>query len=264
MMNVIRWELARRKMFTIWWSIGVVGFVALYILSYIAVKDQAQELEKTLGSLTSSAGSFFGGNDLFSPIGYLSSKMYYVSLPILLIIMILTLVSSLMSKDESDLTVELALSRPISRSKLMTAKAITVLIIIGIVALISYIVAAICVSIAGVDISQTNLLITHLLTFAFSASFGAVAFAMIAASRLTRKIAGVAAIMLSFGGYILSSLAGMVDGLKFTAKLFPYHYFDTVSLLHGTIGKGLIIYLAGCFVIVGIVSWIGYSRRDIG
>jgi ABC-2 type transport system permease protein len=264
MMNVIRWELLRRKMFTIWWTIGVVGLVALTVLSYISVKGQAQELDKALGNLSASVGSFFGGNDLFSPIGYLSSQIYYVTLPILLIIMILTLVSSLMSKDESDMTVELTLSRPISRSKLMSSKALAGLIIIGIIALISYVTTAICVSIAGIDISQTNLLITHLLTFAFSASFGAVAFAMIAASRFTRKIAGVVAIMLSFGGYILSSLAGMVDGLKFTAKLFPYHYFDTVGLLNGTINKGLIIYLVGCFALVGFISWLGYSRRDIG
>lgn len=264
MMNIIRWEMTRRKMFTIWWTIGIVGFVALNILSYLSVKDKAAELESALGDLSSSAGSFLGGNDLFSPIGYLSSQVYYLMLPMLLIIMILTLVSSLMAKDESDLTVELTLSRPISRSKLMTAKAIAGLLIISIVAIVSYVVTVASVAIVDLDISQVNILITHLLTFAFSLSFGAVSFAMIAASRVSKKIAGVLAIILSFGGYILSSLAGLVDALKPVAKAFPYHYFDTVGLLGGTVGKGLIIYLVGCFLIAGFVAWFGYSRRDIG
>lgn len=264
MMDVTRWELVRRKMFTLWWSIGIAGLVALTVLSYLAIKDQANQLNQAFGDLSSSAGSFVGGSDLFSPVGYLSSQIYYVTLPILLIIMILTLVSSLMSKDESDLTVELTLARPISRSKVMSSKAIAGLIIITIVAVVSYVTTVFCVSVAGIDISQSNLLLTHLLTFAFSASFGAVSFALIAVSRVTRKIAGVVAIMLSFGGYILASLAGFVDVLKPIAKVFPYHYFDTESLLGGKIDKGLIIYLVGCFVLAGLVSWFGYSRRDIG
>ena len=264
MFNVIRWELARRKMFTFWWSIGVSGLLAMTVLSYLAIKNQAQDLNQAFGSLSSSAGSFFGGSDLFSPVGYLSSQVYYITLPMLLIIMVLSLVSSLMSKDENDNTVELALSRPISRSSLMGSKALTALIIMSIVGLISYAVTAISVSIAGIDISAGNLAITHFLSFAFAVSFGAIAFGMTAISRLTRKFAGVVAIILSFGGYIISSLSGFVDGLKPIAKAMPFHYYDTVAMLGGTIDKGLIIYLVGCFALVGFASWFGYSRRDIG
>ena len=264
MMNVIRWELVRRKMFILWWSIGICGVIALNVLSYLAIKDQANELDQAFGELSASAGSFFGGNDLFSPVGYLSSQIYYISLPMLLIIMVLTLASSLMAKDEADTTVELTLARPVSRSRLMSAKAITALIITTSVCILSYIVTAICVSIAGIDISQSNLLLTHVLSFAFSASFGAIAFALIAFSRLTRKVAGVVAIMLSFGGYIVASLAGFVDVLKPISKALPYHYYDTVALLGGTIDKGLIIYLVVCFGISGLAAWLGYSRRDIG
>ena len=264
MMNVIRWELVRRRIFTFWWSVGICGITALNVLSYLAIKDQANQLDQAFGELSASAGAFFGGNDLFSPIGYLSSQIYYISLPMLLIIMVLTLVSSLMAKDEADTTVELTLARPVSRSRLMSAKALTALIIITSLCVLSYVVTVICVSVAGLDISQKNLLLTHVLSFAFSASFGAIAFALIAFSRVTRKVAGVVAITLSFGGYIVASLAGFVDVLKPVAKALPYYYYDTVDLLSGTVDKGLIIYLVGCFAIAGFVAWLGYSRRDIG
>jgi ABC-2 type transport system permease protein len=251
-------------MFTFWWSVGISALIALTVLSYLAIKDQAQAFDQALGDLSSSAGAFVGGSDLFSPVGYLSSQIYYVTLPILLIIMILTLVSSLMSKDEADTTVELTLARPISRSRLINAKALAGLVIVTIVCAVSYLITVVCVSIAGIDISQNNLLLTPCLSFVFSTSFGAIAFALIAIGHLARKIAGVVAIMLSFGGYIIASLAGFVDWLEPVAKALPYYYFDTTSLLVGTVDKGLIVYLVGCFALAGFVSWLGYSRRDIG
>jgi ABC-2 type transport system permease protein len=264
MKTILRWELMRRKMFTLWWTIGVSGLIGLTVLSYIAVKEDAQEFNQAFEGLTDSAGAFFGGTDFFSPVGYLSSQIYYIMLPLLLIIMVMTLVSSLMAKDENDTTVELTLARPVSRRKLLLAKGLAGLIIVAIVGVLSYLVTYISAQIADIDINQTDLLITHALAFAFSVSFGMIAFTLTAASKVTRKVAGVVAILLSFGGYILSSLAGFVDPLKDLVKAMPYYYYDTAEILSGTVDKGLLIYLAGVLVVTVVVSAIGYSRRDIG
>lgn len=264
MKSVFLWEIMRRKMFTLWWSVGISGLIAMTVLAYLAIKDQAQQLNQTFDSLSASAGSFFGGNDLFSPVGYLSSQVYYILLPLLIIIMAVTLASSIMKKDESDETIELTLARPVSRSSVLIGKALAWGTIILIVGVVSYAVIVICVQIAGLHINQGDLFVTHILTFLFSASFGMIAFALIAVSRMTRGVAGVIAILLSLGGYVISSLAGFVKDLKPVAEALPYHYFNTVDLLGGTIDKGLIIYIVGVYVIAVIAMWIGYRRRDIG
>jgi ABC-2 type transport system permease protein len=264
MTHVFLWELSRRKMFTVWWSIGVSSLISITVLAFLAVKDQAAEFDKAFSELSGSAGAFLGGSDLFSPIGYLSSQIYFILLPLLLIIMTVTLASSLMSKDESDGTVELALSRPVSRRGLMFGKLLAGLIILLIVCIVSYLVVAVCVGLVDMPINQWHLLLTHLLSFAFSASFGLIAFTLMAVSRLTRQFAGVVAIVLSFGGYLISSLAGFVDGLKWVAEALPYHYYNTADLLVGKIDPGLIIYLVGILVVAIFAMWIGYSRRDIG
>lgn len=264
MKAVFFWELIRRKTFIIWWTVGVSGLIGVTVLSYLAIKSQANQLNQALGGLTDSAGTFFGGSDFFSPIGYLSSQIYFILLPLLLIIMVTTLVSSLMAKDENDETIELTLARSISRRKLLLAKALAGFTIVLLVAVISYIVTVVTVNIAGITINQGYLLLTHVLCFAFSVSFGVISFTLIAASRRTRRLAGIVAIVLSFGGYVLSSLAGFVDGMKFLAKLVPYHYYDTTQLLAGTVSRGLILYLVGVLVIGVVVSMIGYQRRDIG
>lgn len=264
MIAVYLWELMRRKAFTFWWTIGVTGLISLTILSYLSIKNKADEFNQAFDSITASAGSFLGGTDFFSPVGYLSSQIYYILLPLLLIIMTMTLVSSLMSKDENDRTVELTLARSISRRQLLLAKALSGMTIVGFIAAISYAVTVITVAIAGIDINQGNLLLTHILCFAFSASFGVIGFALIAMSRQTRRAAGIVVIVISFGGYVITSLAGFVDGLRGLAKALPYHYYNTADLLEGTVDKGLIIYLLAILVIGIIVSIVGYNRRDIG
>jgi ABC-2 type transport system permease protein len=264
MKTVILWELLRRKMFTLWWTVGVSGLIGLTVMSYLAIEEEAQQIDEAFAELANSAGTFFGGTDFFSPVGYLSSQIYYIMLPLLLIILVMTLVSSLMSRDENDTTVELTLARPISRRKLLLAKGLAGLIIVAIVGVLSYAVTAATVALVDLDINGWHLLLTHALSFAFAASFGVISFTLIAASRATRKFAGVAAILLSFGGYIITSLAGFVDMLEPVAKAMPYHYYDTEALLKGTVDNGLLIYLAGILVVGVVVSAIGYSRRDIG
>lgn len=264
MIKVFLWELSRRKIFTLWWSIGLSVLVSMTVLSFLAIKNEATQLNQALSGITDTAGSFLGGSDLFSPVGYLSSQIYFILLPILVIIMTVNLASSLMLRDESDLTVELALSRPVSRSHLMFGKLLAWFGILLIVFAISYAVVAICVELVDMPINQWNLLLTHALSFVFSASFGLIAFTLIAASRLTRRVAGVIAIIISLGGYVISSLAGFVDGFKLIAKLLPYHYYDTAQLLAGKVGTGLSIYLIGVTLLALLVMSVGYSRRDIG
>lgn len=261
---VILWELSRRKLFTLWWTIGVSGLISLTVLSYLAIDHSSGELDAALQGLTDSAGSFLGGTDFFSPVGYLSSQIYYMTLPILLIILTITLASGLLNRDENDTTVELTLARPISRLKLLAAKAATALIIVTFIGIVSFIVTLVSVELADLTIKFENLLLTHLLSFLFSISFGVISFVLMAVSQMTRRLATIIAIIISFGGYIINSLAGLVDWLEAPARLMPYYYYDTMSLLNGVVERGLLVYLAGIFIIGSIVAAIGYFRRDIG
>ncbi len=261
---VIAWELKRRRLFILWWTLGISSLIAVTVLAYKAIGHDAKQLNSTFDSISSSAGGFFGGSDFFSPIGYMSSQIYYVLLPILIIIMVTTLAAGLMNRDENDGTVEYTLARAISRQRLLGSKALVWLIVTAAVCALTYAVTVVTVQIAGIKISRADLLVTHLLSFAFSASFGVIAFALMAASRLTRRIAGSIAIVLAFGGYTISSLASLVHWLEVPAKFMPYHYYDTVGLLSGHIDRGLVVYLIGTVLVSAGVASIGYARRDIG
>jgi ABC-type transport system involved in multi-copper enzyme maturation permease subunit len=264
MKAVIAWELKRRRWFIVWWAIGIASLIGVTVMAYKALGHDASQLNASFGSISSSAGGFFGGSDFFSPVGYMSSQIYYILLPILVIIMAAVLAAGLVNHDENDGTVEYTLARAISRRRLLLAKAIVGIIVLAAVCALTYAVTVITVRVAGIKIGQADLLVTHLLSFAFSASFGVIAFALMAVSQTTRKAATSIAVVLAFGGYVVSSLAGIVHWLGTPAKLMPYHYYDTVGLLGGHVEHGLIAYLLGIVVLAVVAATIGYARRDIG
>ncbi len=264
MKAMIIWELTRRRIALMWWAIGIAALVALTVVAYVTVQDQAAELEKAFGSISSGASSFVGTTDLFSPTGYLNSNLYYITLPILYIILVLNLSSSLMNKEESDTTLELLLSRPISRTRVLAAKSIAAMIAVVVIGSVATITAVVCAKLIAMNISMAGLLLVNAATILFAASFGAISYTMSAASQFTRRFATLAAILLSFGGYIVTSLAGNVSWLEIPAKLLPYHYFDTTQLMEGSIPLGLVIYIVGIFGLAKLISYIGFRRRDIG
>jgi ABC-2 type transport system permease protein len=261
---VLYWELAQRKFFILWWTVGISTLIAVTAISYRALGTHTGQLDEAFKGLTDSAGGFFGGSDFFSPAGYLSSQIYYMLLPILLIVMSVVLVNSLVGRDENDGTIELILARPVSRRQLLLAKALAGLVITMIIAGLSFIVTLVSVRIANIPINNLYLLNTHITSFLFSLSFGAIAFCLMSASRITRGLGSPAAIIFSLGSYMISSLSSFVHWLNVPAKFAPYHYYDTVSLLSGKTNRGLLLYLFIVYMVSLTVALWGYSRRDIG
>jgi len=256
-------ELRRRKMYVLWWSIGIVALTAFTVLAYGSIKNQADQLNKAFSGLSSTAGSFFGTSNMFSPDGYLNSQLYYITLPILFIILGVTLSSNLISKEERHHTMELLLARPISRSRLLLAKIIAADVI---VAVLGAVVAA-CVVLCGLAVHlglpAGHILLATLWMVLFSGAFGAVAFTLYAASSLTRHVAAAAAILLGMGGYILTSIGNLVHSIAWLGKLFPYHYYDPGQILNGHVARGLVIYVVALYVAALVISIVGFRRRDI-
>lgn len=263
MLAIVRTELRRRKMYMSLWGLGIVILTAFTVLAYGAVKTQADQLNKAFANLTTNAGSFFGTSDMFSPVGYLNSQLFYIVLPLLFIILGVTLTSSLTFKEERGHTLELLLARPISRAHLLLAKiiiAVSVFVVLGIATLVTIVV---CDAIVGLAVSAGYVALATLLMTLFAGAFAAVAFALYTTSQKSGRAAAAVAILLSLGGYIVTSIAGLVDKLSWLAKIFPYHYYNPGDILRGHVASGLIIYIGCMFLVSLIISLVGFARRDI-
>lgn len=263
LLAIVRSELRRRDMYLLWWSVGIIALTAFTVLAYGSIKDQADQLNKAFGHLSSSISGFVGTGDMFSPIGYLNSQLYYITLPILFIILCVTLSGSLTSKEERHHTLELLLARPISRTRLLLAKIVAADVIVAILGAVTAISVIVCSLLVHLGISAVHIALATLWMTLFSGAFGAIAFMLYTASSLTRRAAAAVAILLSLGGYILTSIGSMVHGLNWVAKLMPYHYYDPGAILAGHVSSGLAVYVATMYVVSLAVSILGFRRRDI-
>lgn len=263
MKAVIRWTLWQRRISTLWWSFGVFAMIFINMIFYPSFKNDAEELQKTFDQLPDAAVQLFGGStDFFSPVGFLNSQLYFIVLPLLLAILAIGLGNSLLGREEQDGSIESLLSRPISRSKLLAAKAIAGFTILTLVSFVGLVTTLVTARLVDLDVPASNIALASLVCTLFALSLGAIAFLFTASGRARSASLGITA-FIGLGGYIISSLAGTVEWLRHPAKLFPFHYYDSESILRGSFDWGgtafFIILTAAC----AIVAWIGFRRRDI-
>ena len=266
MTQILLWELRQRKAAIIWWTVGIAILVTALMFVYPSIRDQAGQLEKVLNQLPAGLRELKTGSssvDVSSPIGYLNSQIYYATLPLFFIILAITRGSGLLGRDEQNHTLELLLSRPLSRGKLLLGKALSGIIELAVVATGATLVIAVLAPVVGMEISTVSILITSLFTFLFCLSFGAISFALTAFGRVGKHVNTAIAVIAGFGGYLLASLSGLTTFLETPAKFAPYHYFAPEQILHGHVNTGLYVYLTGIFVLTTLIAYFGFRRRDI-
>lgn len=263
MKAIIRWTILMRRWSTMWWSIAVAGFIFINMVFYPTFKDQAAELEKSFADLPEAALQLFGGSaDFFSPVGFLNSQIFFLMLPLMLSILAISLGSSLIAREEQDKTIELLLARSISRGKLLGAKALAGTLILSAVALTAIIITVICGKVFGVDVSTVSILVAGLSCWLLALSTGAIAYLLTSTGRARSAALGIAALV-GIGGYLISSLAGTVDWLKVPAKAFPFHYYQSETILNGTYDWVYLLFPIGIIALCAIGSHLAFRRRDI-
>jgi ABC-2 type transport system permease protein len=260
---IIKSELWQRRFSIVWWSIGVAAFIAVNLAFYPSFKDQSQQLSEAMSQIPESAVALFSDTgEFFSPTGYLSSQVFYLMLPLLLGILAISLGSSLLAREENDGTLELLLSRPVSRSALLTGKLIAGLIITLIPAVVATLVTVGLAKLVELEVSTKGILLASLAATLLSLSFGAIAFLLTAVGKM--RIASVAiATLFALGGYIISSLTDIASWLKWPAKLFPFSYYMPSEIMLGTYNWMNILYILGLLTACVFCAFIAFRKRDI-
>lgn len=263
MIPIIKWTLWQRRISTMWWIIAVFALIFITLIVYPPFRDEADQLQKTFENLPPAAIQLFGGSaDFFSPVGYLNSQIFFITLPITLGILGITLGHGLIGKEEQDLTIESLLARPISRTKLLLSKAIAGLIILTAVSLVCLVTTAIMARLVKLDVSSKLIILASIACWLLAVSFGAIAFLFSSLGKARAAGIGITT-FIALGGYIISSLAGTVSWLRNPAKVFPFHYYQSNEILNQTYNWKNIYFFAAVIIVCGIVSWLSFRRRDL-
>jgi ABC-2 type transport system permease protein len=262
---IVKWEIRSRRWSMLWWTVGIVAFNSINIFVYPSFRDQASNYDKIFAQMPDALKNMFSDTGEFmSPAGYLSSQIFFMLLPIILSILCIGIGSSLIAREEQSKTIELLLSRPISRGKLLAGKALAALGITGIIGLGSGVMTAVMINIVGFKgITAVSVIATTILTLLLCLLFGAIAFAFTAMGALGRGASIAVASVIAIAGYVISSLDKTITWLQTPAKFFPYHYFKPAQFLEGHYNLKPAACFGAIILALVFVSYLFFRRRDI-
>lgn len=172
--------------------------------------------------------------------------------------------SDIISKEERDKTVEFSLVLPVSRSQVITAKALAALVNCIAFVLITWAVSQIAVRSYHPDRSfQEFLALEMQAMLAIELIFLAIGLFLGCAMR-RYKLSGSVAVAIILVTYFMSVVSNMYEKLDFLKYFTPFRYFDAGDLFRSGQMDGGYLALSAVIIVACIAAayWT-YQRRDL-
>jgi len=172
--------------------------------------------------------------------------------------------SGIISKEERDKTVEFSLVLPVSRNRVVTAKALAALVNCIAMVLITWGISIVAVQSYAPDDKFYSFLVMEMIAmFIIEMIFLAVGLLLGCAMKQFKR-SGSLAVAIILVTYFMYVLIGMENDFDFLKYFTPFKYFDAVALFNT--GRMEPLYLAlSAVIVVGCVAgayWT-YNRRDL-
>lgn len=172
--------------------------------------------------------------------------------------------SDIISKEERDKTVEFSLVLPVSRSRVITAKALAALVNCIAFVFITWVVSLVAVRSYNPDQAFRDFLALEMQAMlAIELIFLAMGL-LLGCAMKQYKLSGSTAVGIILVTYFMSILSAMQESLDFLKYFTPFKYFDAGALFrNGKMdGTYLILSMAIIVICVAAAYWI-YNKRDL-
>lgn len=244
------------------WALALVGLTVMYGAFYpeMAVDDA---LEVYLDALPEGFSIAMGFEDISTAAGYLTSTVYALLAPLLLLVFALTTGTRLVAGDEEAGTLELTVTHPVSRHRVLLERAGALVVA---VALLSAAVGLATGGLAvgyGLDLPGENIVAATVGLGAFALAFGLLGLAAGAVSgRRAASLGIVAAVALA--SYVLDALSRLAEPLEGWERASPFHWYVGGDPLADGWDLGGLALLGAVAVVALIVAVWRFDRRDLG
>ncbi len=264
-MNVFLRELRAHRKGLIFWSIGMLFLVLSGVAKFYGYSGNGQSsISSMLDLFPKSLQVLFGleGFDLSRASGVYGILFMYVAL--MAVIHAVLLGTDLISKEERDKTTEFLFAKPISRTKVVTAKllaGVVNIVVLNLVTLVSAIYTVAYYSKGSTANSDIVLLGYGL--FILQLLFLAVGACVAAVSKRPRIASSLAAtaLLVSFILYFAINLSGKIDALKYFT---PFKYFEARTIIADGSLDPFYVGLSGLLVVIMLITtYVVYRRRDL-
>lgn len=172
--------------------------------------------------------------------------------------------SDIISKEERDKTVEFSLVLPVSRSRVITAKALAAL-----VNCIAFVGITWGISLVAVQSYKPDQAFRDFLALEMQAMFMIelifLAIGLLLGCAMKRyKISGSVAVGIILTTYFMSILASMQEKLSFLKYFTPFEYFDASAIYQtGKLDANYLLLSAAIIIVCLAAAYYTYNRRDL-
>ncbi len=262
--NIYLHEFRYKLRSVIIWSLSITALVVFFYSLYPAFADEAALMNAMLAKFPPSLREAFGltNYDLTSVLGFFAFLFIFVQL--CLAIQAGNYGFGLVSIEESELTADFLLSKPVSRAQVLNSKLLAAFTSLTLTNLVVWLATFISIQLfRGGRSYETSTLVLLLATIViFQLFFLCVGLVI---SLLVKRVRSVTpySLGLGFGTYVLSAFSGVFADVKLE-YITPFKHFDPAYIVsHAALDTPLVLLNVAVTVISLVVSYWLYLRRDI-
>jgi ABC-2 type transport system permease protein len=246
---------------TFWVGLGMgamTGYFALLYPTYSKLFD----LNSMLAKMGPAAKLLGAGGDASSLVGFLHLELFSMILPALMVAFAAGMASGFTAGEESRGTIDVLLSYPVSRRRVVLEKAVAVVIGCVVAAVTVWVFAMVGAALSSSPLPPDRLAEALVMLVLLGLAFGAIALAISAASGNRGAAIGVA-VGLMVVMYLIDALAAIVDGLNTIRPLSLFHYYMGNDPLRNGLNLGDVAVLAAVIGVFLVAALVAFDRRDL-
>ena len=261
--SVFSKTLYDRRWFILGWCIAFAALSALLASFYPAMKVTG--LDELVNNMPPAFKGLIGDLTLLESFDtYMASQLFDIRLPLIGGIMSIILGLALSSAEEESGELRTTLALPVSRTKILLQKWLSLVLIAGIMMLgIGVGTYAVLPFIDNATLPWGAFIRLVGLSWLLIVTFGTIPFA---AGMITgkRAIAMATGVIVVIGSFILTTFGQAVDWLADYEKFSLLYYFPANDIVRGDVGWWNVLVLSILTVALLIASTLVFRRRDIG
>jgi ABC-2 type transport system permease protein len=262
--TIFRYEFRARVKSVLVWSLSVAAVIFLLSSIYPGFADQAALMRQMLDKMPPALLDAFGMNriDMSDLLGFFSFIFLFVQL--CLAIQAGNYGFGLVSVEESELTADFLLTKPVSRAQVLTSKLLAALASLTITNLVVWIFSFISLTLfdAGRTYETSTLLLILASVIIFQLFFLSVGLVV---SLLVKRIRSITpySLGLAFGSYVLAAFSGVFNEVALE-YLSAFKHLDPTYIVQKAAYNTPLVLLNVAVTLISLAAsyWL-YLRRDI-
>jgi ABC-2 type transport system permease protein len=263
-MNIFNFEFRSKWRSAAIWSFSIALIIVVFLSLYPSFASEQALVLEMMRSFPKELLIAFGMADLdwSNVLGYFA--LAFVFIQVCLAIQAANYGFSLVSVEESELTADFLLTKPVTRPSILTAKLLAALAALVLTNALVWAVTFLAIDLFGgaEEYAAMPLILLLLSMFVFQLFFLTSGMCI---SLLVKRVRNVTpfSMALVFGLYVLNAFGGMI-GEKGLEMLSPFKHFNPGAIIRNAAwDHALVLISVAVIVIATAASYVLYTKRNI-